>query len=51
MAKNSKIKRKVFPFFTKKYWTFKAIDRNDGELLAYECGDRTIETISRLYEK
>ena len=36
---------------TKKYWTFKAIDRNDGELLAYECGDRTIETISRLYEK
>ena len=36
---------------TKKYWTFKTIDRNDGELLAYECCDRTIETISRLYEK
>ncbi len=35
----------------KKLWIFKAIDRATGEWLACVCGDRSIATVSRLYEQ
>ncbi len=36
---------------TQKLWIWKILDSNTGQLLEWECGDRSAETLSKLYER
>ena len=36
---------------TKKFWVWKVLDSTTGQLLEWECGDRSAKTLKKLWER